>query len=161
MELTPLAMTGIALLLAAWTVAAAVMVLRAQAKTRRTKALQTSLGRMQSMMDAAPAIPLLVRVDGRIEAPERLARWLGLETVPTYLSELTGSGGEGLSTAQVEELSEKVRITQKSAAPFQMAVTPPGSKRSLALQGSLADPQVSPGGAAIVWVFDFTTSDVE
>ena len=161
MELTPLALIGIALLLAGWTIAAAIMVLRASAKTKRTKALQTSLKRMQHMIDGSPAIPLLVRVDGRIEAPERLARWLGLDEVPQYLSELTGGEGEGLSQSQVDELSEKVRVTQKSAAPFQMIATPPGSRKSLSLQGSLADPQVSPGGAAIVWVFDFTSSEDE
>ena len=161
MELSPLAMIGIALLLAAWTIAAAVLVMRAQAKTRRSKALQTSLKRMQHLLDAAPAIPLLVRVDGRIEAPERLARWFGLESIPKYLSELAGKDAEGLSAEQVEELSEMVRRTQKSAAPFQLTVTPPGSRRSLSLQGTLADAQVSPGGAAIVWVFDFTNSEEE
>jgi signal transduction histidine kinase len=161
MEFSPLALIGIALLLAGWTIAAAVAILRANAKTRRTKALQTSLKRMQHMLDAAPAIPLLVRVDGRIEAPERLARWLGLSAMPNYLSELEGGEEEALSKAQVAELTKKVSVTQKSAAPFQMVLTPPGSKRSLALQGALADPQVSPGGAAIVWVFDFTASEDE
>jgi signal transduction histidine kinase len=161
MEFSPLALILIALLMAAWTIAAAVLVLRAGAKTKRTKSLQTSLKRIQSLLDVAPAVPLLVRVDGRIEAPERLARWLGLESTPKYLSELEGSEGAGLSKAQVEELWDKIRLTQKSAAPFTMALTPPGSNRSLALQGALADAQVSPGGAAIVWVFDFTTSETE
>ncbi|AWW74539.1 histidine kinase [Erythrobacter sp. KY5] len=161
MEFSPLALVGIALVLAAWTVAAAVLVLRAGTKTRRTKALQTSLKRMQSLLDAAPSIPLLVRVDGRIEAPERLARWLGLDAMPKYLSELEGEGDAGLSKAQVEELWEKVRLTQKSAAPFEMSLAPPGSRKTLALQGTLADPQVSPGGAAIVWVFDFTNSETQ
>ncbi|MFU7529633.1 PAS-domain containing protein [Qipengyuania sp. ASV99] len=161
MELSPLALIAIALLLAGWTMAAAVMVLKAGASIRRAKALQSTLKRMQHMLDVAPAIPLLVRVDGRIEAPERLARWLGLEAVPSYLSELASADGTGLSARQVEELNEKVRVTQKSAAPFQMVLTPPGSRRSLALQGALADPQVSPGGAAIVWVFDFTASEDE
>nr|WP_298927331.1 PAS domain-containing sensor histidine kinase [uncultured Erythrobacter sp.] len=165
MEFSPLALAIIGLVLAAWTVAAAVLMIRASAKTRRTKALQTSLKRMQRMLDLAPAIPMLVRVDGRIEAPERLARWLGLDTMPNYLSELAAeddaAGQQGLSDAQVKTLSENVRLTQKSAAPFQLAMTPPGSGRSLALQGALADPQVSPGGAALVWVFDFSESEDE
>ena len=161
MELTPPALIVIALVLAAWTMAAAVFVLRASAKTQRSKALQTSIKRMQQLLDAAPAIPMLVRVDGRIEAPERLARWLGLPQIPAYLSELVGDDGEGLSKTQVDELWDKVRLTQKSAAPFSMSLTPPGSRRSLSLEGALADPQVSPGGAAIVWVFDFTTSESE
>jgi len=161
MEFSPIVLISIALLLAAWTIAAAVMILRSGAKERRSKALRTSFKRMQQMLDAAPAIPMLVRVDGRVEAPERLARWIGHSTMPHFLSELAGEEGEGLSPAQVEELTEKVGLTQKTAAPFQMVLTPPGSRRSLALQGALADPQVSPGGAAIVWVFDFTTSEDE
>lgn len=165
MEFSPLAIAVIGLVLAAWTAAAALMMLRAGAKTKRSKALQTSLGRMQRMMEGAPAIPMLVRVDGRIEAPERLARWLGLDAMPTYLSELAGPDGDehgqGLSHDQVENLSELVRLTQKSAAPFRLAITPQGSGRSLAMHGVLADPQISPGGAALVWVFDFTESEGE
>lgn len=161
MEITPTALIVIGLLMAAWTIAAAVVMLRASTKARRAKALQTSLKRMQRMLDVAPAIPMLVRVDGRIEAPERLARWLGLQSVPKYLSELEGTDGEGLSKDQVETLNAKVRLTQKSATPFQIVITPPGSRRSLAMQGALADPQVSPAGAAIVWVFDFTSSEEE
>ena len=161
MELSPPALIVIALVLAAWTIAAAVLVLRASAKTGRVKALQTSLKRMQHLVDVAPAIPLLVRTDGRIEAPERLARWLGLEQIPAYISELEGNAGAGLSKSQVDDLWERVRTTQKSASPFSMSITPPGSQRSLSLEGSLADPQVSPGGAVIVWVFDFTASESE
>lgn len=159
MVLTPIAAALVGLVLAAWTIAAAVLVLRAGAKASRAKALALSLKRMQQLLDVSPAVPLLVRVDGRIEAPERLARWLGLERLPRYLSELASE--HGLKQAQVEELSAKVRLTQKSANPFKMTLTLPGSARSLALYGALADPQVSPGGAAIVWVFDFSESEDE
>lgn len=165
MELSPLALVVIGLVLAAWTAAAAWMIVRASLRTRRSKILHKSLRRMQRMMDLAPAVPMLVRVDGRIEAPERLARWLGLDTMPKYLSELSvgeGEGGaQGLSEAQLRKLSDKVRLTQKSGAPFRLSVTPPCSRRSLALHGTLADPQVSPGGAALVWVFDFSESESE
>lgn len=161
MELTPNALALIGLLLAAWTVGAAVVMLRANAKSRRLRALQTSVKRMQTMLEVAPSIPMLVRVDGRIEASERLARWLGFETMPQFLSELEGDDETGLTSGQLADLSERIRLTQKSAAPFEMALTPPGSGRSLALHGALADPQVSPGGAALVWVFDFTESEDE
>ncbi|MEO1490015.1 MAG: PAS-domain containing protein, partial [Pseudomonadota bacterium] len=159
MELTPVAAALIGLVLAAWTIAAALLILRAGAQAQRAKVLATSLKRMQNLLDVAPAVPLLVRVDGRIEAPERLARWLGFTTLPAYLSELARD--DGLTSEQVEALSENVRLTQKTANPFQMTIMLPGSARSLALHGSLADPQVSPGGAAIVWVFDFSESEDE
>ncbi|WP_296718728.1 PAS domain-containing sensor histidine kinase [Erythrobacter sp.] len=165
MEISPLSLVLIALLLAAWTVGAAVVVLRANAGMKRAKALKASLKRIQTLLDVAPAVPLLVRIDGRIEAPDKLARLLGLSATPKYLSEFASVPGDpkagGLAPDQYEQLWAKVQATQKTAAPFRMALNPPGSRRSLALYGTLADPQVSPGGAALVWVFDFTESHAE
>jgi signal transduction histidine kinase len=165
MDVSPLSLVLIALLLAAWAVGAATVVLRANRSVTRAKALRTSLKRMQTLLDVAPALPLLVRVDGRIEAPDKLARMLGLGVMPKYLSELASPAGRpkggGLAQAQVDQLWAKIQITQKSAAPFRMAINLPNSQRSLALYGTLADPQVSPGGAALVWVFDFTESHGE
>ncbi len=167
MEISPLALVLIGLLLAAWAGAATFAILRANSRTRRMAAVQTSLKRMQHMLDVAPSVPLLVRVDGKIEAPVRLARWLGLDALPEYLSELAAdesvhdAARTGLFPSQLEKLSDNIKRTQKTAAPFHMAITPPGSSRSLALHGALADPQVSPGGAALIWVFDFTESEDE
>ena len=165
MTLTPLAMALIGLLLAAWTLAAIWAVGTARQRERKAEAGQRQARRLARMVDESPALPLLVRVDGRIEAPQRLAGWLGLETVPQFLTELDGGridgGGAGLTTDQVEQLADEVRRCQRTAAPFRMVVTPRGSTRSLALRGHLADPQVSPGGAALVWVFDFSDSESE
>lgn len=165
MDVSPLSLVLIALVLAAWAAGAVLVILRANRGMKRAKALKTSLKRMQTLLDVAPALPLLVRVDGRIEAPEKLARLLGLAAMPKYLSELApASGGPnagGLSRQQVDQLCARVQATQKSAAAFRMAINLPGSQRSLALYGTLADPQVSPGGAALVWVFDFTESHAE
>ncbi|WP_374419047.1 sensor histidine kinase [Novosphingobium arvoryzae] len=165
MTLSPLALTVIGLLLAAWTMAAAWAVLSARQRERRAEASQRHAKRLARMVDESPALPLLVRVDGKIEAPQRLANWLGLDAVPRFLTELDGGridgGGGGLTGEQLAQLTEAVRRTQKTAAPFRMVVTPRGSKRSLALRGHLADPAVSPGGAALVWVFDFSDSESE
>ena len=165
MEISGLALVGIALLLAGWTLAAAVVMLRATAAMRRTRSAKVMQARLQHLLDIAPAVPLLVRVDGRIEGPDRLARMLGLERMPRFLSELAsgddGTGTGALSNEQVALLSAKVQATQKSAVPFRITLTPPRSKRSLALHGILADPQVSPSGAALVWVFDFTQNHEE
>jgi len=159
----PLNQTALALLglvIAAWTIGACWMILRARSRERRVENLQRNARRLARMVDESPALPLLVRADGRIEAPQRLAQWLGLDAVPQYLTELA-AGERGLSAEQLGELTEAVRSTQKTAAPFRMVATPLGSRRSLALRGHLADPQVSPGGAALVWVFDFSDSESE
>ncbi|MFN5245518.1 MAG: PAS-domain containing protein, partial [Novosphingobium sp.] len=165
MTLSPTALVLIGLLLSAWTVAAAWAVLAARGRETRAENGQRQARRLARMVDESPAIPLLVRADGRIEAPQRLANWLGLEAVPQFLTELDGGridgGGGGLTGEQLGELTEAVRRCQRTANPFRLVVTPKGSKRSLALRGHLADPQISPGGAALVWVFDFSDSESE
>ncbi len=160
MILSQTALVLIGLLLAAWTLAAGWVIVSARGKARRLESGQRHARRLGRMVDESPALPLLVRADGKIEAPARLAAWLGLDAVPQYLTELDNKD-RGLTAEQLAELTEAVRRTQKTAAQFRMVATPRGSKRSLALRGHLADPQVSPGGAALVWVFDFSDSESE
>lgn len=154
-------MALIGLLLAAWTVAAALIMLRTAQRLRRYETMRRSLARVNGMLDEAPAIPMLVRADGRIEVHDRLAGWLGLEGAPQYLSELGGADGFGLDPAQLEQLSEAVQRTQKTAAPFRLSASLAGTGRSFAFRGTLADPRVAPGGAALVWIFDFSESEGE
>jgi len=148
------------LLLATWTLAGAWTIVSARLRQRRAETMQRSARRLARMVEESPALPLLVRTDGRIEASPRLAQWLGLDGIPQYLSELDG-GDRGLPTDTLAELTTSVLRTQKTAAPFRMVATPRGSNRSLALRGHLADPQISPGGAALVWIFDFSDSEGE
>jgi signal transduction histidine kinase len=161
MELSSTALVLIGVLLAAWTLAAAWALLWSFDKARRADGARRGARRMARMIEEAPAIPMLVRTDGRIEVSDRLAAWFGLDRIPQFLSELAGAPGKGLSESQVRELSELVRVTQRTAAPFRMVATQPGAQRSFAFRGVLADPQVSPGGAALVWVFDFSESETE
>jgi len=161
MDLGSTALALLGLLLAAWTAAAAWLMIAAGARSRGADAARLTAKRLNRLLDEAPTAALLVRSDGRLEGSERLAHWLGLEELPQFLSELAKHPDRGLTSEQLDELTQKVRLAQKSAAPFRMAVTLPGSSRSLALRGSLADPQVSPGGAALIWVFDFSESERE
>ena len=162
MDSSPALLAVIGLLLALWTAGAVWVMLRASGREQRSIASRKTAQRLSRLIEEGPAIPLLVRADGRIEAPDRLARWIGLEKVPEYLSELAGGEGRGLTEAQIDTLTRNVRRTQKTAKPFRIAINvSPASGKSLALQGSLADPAVSPGGSALVWVFDFSDSQAE
>ena len=154
------ALVILGLLLAAWSAVAAWVVLSSQSRVRRSEANQRLARRLSRMVEEAPALPLLVRADGRIEGPSRLAGWLGLDAMPGYLSELD-AGDVGLDEVQLSQLGDAVRKTQKTGAPFQLALTARGGKKTLGVRGHLADPQVSPGGAALVWIFDFTDSEQE
>ena len=162
MILTPFAMVVLGLLLAGWTVAAGWAVVTASARGRQAEAAQRQARRLGRMVEESPAQLLVVRSDGRIEGSPRLAGWLGFEAMPQFLTELDGGAGRvdrGLTTEQVEALAEAVRATQRTSRPFRLSISPRGSRRSLTLRGSLADPVVAPAGAAQVWVFD--ASDAE
>ena len=125
MEFTPVALVLLGLLLAAWTFAAAWLALAASNQARQARAARSSARRLARMMDDSPAVPMIVRADLKIEGPEKLAGWLGLERLPDYLSELD-AGEAGLADFELGQLTEAVRRTQKTAAPFRMVVTPRG-----------------------------------
>ena len=160
MELSPTALVLLGLLLAAWTFGAVWLVLASQRRARQARNARASVRRLARMLDDSPAVPLVVRADGKIEGSERLAAWLGLEALPEYLSELD-AGDAGLPPAELDALREGVRRTQKTAAPFRMALTPRGSGKSLAVRGHLADAAIAPNGAALVWWFDVSETQTE
>lgn len=160
MQLSSTAMAILGLLLAAWTFAAAWVALSSLAGTRQSRAARANARRLSRLVDDSPAIPLLVRPDGRIEGPQRLAAWLGLSELPAFLSEL-GTGDAGVDTAELDRLREAVRRTHKTAATFSMLVSPKGSGKSLAVRGHLADPAVATNGSAVLWWFDFSESQGE
>ncbi|AKH41764.1 signal transduction histidine kinase [Altererythrobacter atlanticus] len=160
MELSPIALVLLGLLLAGWTFGAVWLVLAAQKRARQARTARGMARRLTYMIEDSPAIPLLVRPDGRIEGPDRLAAWLGFDALPDYLSELAGEDA-GLDADDLAHLGDAVRRTQKTASPFRMVVTPVGSRKSLALRGHQADPVVAQSGTALVWWFDFSESQSE
>lgn len=170
MTLSPIAEVLIGLLLAAWTLAAGWAVLAARAHGRQADVALRSTRRLARMVEESPAQLLLVRTDGRIEGPHRLASWFGLEALPRFLSELDGGAPDdagvdaadrGLSGEELARLTAAVLSTQTTSRPFRLTLTPRGSRRTLALRGSLADAAVGPPGSAQVWVFDASDSEGE
>ena len=87
---------AIALVCLAWLAAAGWAVASGLSRRRRAAAAHATAERLTLLLDRSPALPMLVRVDGRLEAPDRLAQRLGLAHPPAFLSDLR-SGGEGVS----------------------------------------------------------------
>ncbi|RJY08645.1 PAS domain-containing sensor histidine kinase [Aurantiacibacter aquimixticola] len=160
MELSLTALALLGLLLAAWTVGAGWMVVSSLQRAQAARTARSTMRRLSRMIDDSPAIPLLVKADGKLEGPERLAAWLGLSSLPGFLSELD-TGKAGLTEGDLEQLRDAVRRTQKTASPFRMMITPRGSEKSLAVRGQLANAAIASGGAALLWWFDFSESQGE
>lgn len=148
----------IALVLALWTGAAIWALVTGLQMRRAASTARRQLRRLTRLIDSGPAIPLIVRSDSRIEGPERVARWLGLEKLPPYLAELS-QAARGLDRETLDLLGQKITTVQKSGAPFVMAVTAAGSNRRLRIEGRLADPQTIAPGAVLLWFYDATESE--
>jgi len=144
-------------LLACW-LGACIWALASGLKLRRQSLFQRQQAdRLAGLLQSAPAIPVLIRTDGHIEAPGRLANWLGLEKVPGFVSELTGEAG-GLREADRDALAQDVLAAQRGGKSFTRAVRAIGSSRTLLIRGAPAGPDLANMGGIILWIFDATES---
>lgn len=100
---------------------------------------------------------MLIRSDGKIEAPARLASWLGRNSVPGFTSDLTGADS-GLVPEDGAALAADIVAGQRAAKSFTRSVRAQGSNRLLLIRGAPAGPELANSGGVILWMFDATDS---
>jgi signal transduction histidine kinase len=152
----PVATIGI--LIALWLVGATVAIWVGLSLRRQSLKMLRQTSRLARLLETAPAIPVVVKGDGRIEAADRFSRLLGLEASAASLSELGGADEAGLTDNDLQTLNERVRETQRTGKDFVLPVAIKGSERRLLVVGSIADAVIYPNGAALLWFFDSTKS---
>ncbi|RVQ68970.1 PAS domain-containing sensor histidine kinase [Croceicoccus ponticola] len=152
------ALVLLGLIMACWTAAAAWTLFTVRRRSLTSRKDRLRLLRMVRMMDEAPGLPMIIRADGRIEASDRIADWFGLETLPRTIHDLAGSDARGVSVAEIDDLWQHCRRTLSSAAPFRLMLHPHAKGHALSVTGHLADPQISRGGAVLVWIIDASDS---
>lgn len=160
LALTPAAMAALGVVAALWLMGAAWAVYSGLSMRRRAAFSAEQADRLATLLESAPALPVLVRADGRIEAPERLAGWLGLEKAPKFLSQLTEAEG-GLKPDDGKALVQDISAAQKAGKSFTRAVSARGSSRALLVRGAPAGTRLSGPGGVILWLFDATESQHE
>ena len=143
-----------------WLVAASWAVITGLQLRRRAIFATNQADRLALLLESAPALPMMVKADGRIEAPSRLADWLGLPRLPNFLSDLSGDG-VGMSLSDAQALVADVAASQKSGRSFARAFRVLGSSRTLLVRGAQASSGLASSGAVILWVFDATESQSE
>jgi signal transduction histidine kinase len=110
-------------------------------------------GQLNAMLEGAPALPLLVRADGRIEGPQAIARLFGRETLPATLAEL-------LPEADIAAtLLADVEAAQQSGGKFRRAVRSGVAGRLLEVDGAPAPASLVAPGGALVWLRDATENE--
>ncbi len=152
----PVALIGI--LMALWLVGATVAIWIGLSLRRQSLKMLRQTSRLARLLETAPAIPVVVKGDGRIEAADRFSRLLGLESSAGSLSDFGGSDDAGLADDDLRILNERVRETQRTGKDFVLPVAIKGSERRLLVVGSIADAVIYPNGAALLWFFDSTES---
>lgn len=156
-QLSPIALSLAAILLASW-LAASVWAVRAGLGMRlKAHAARQQVDDLADLLQSAPAIPVIVRPDGRIEGPERLAAWLGRDDIPAFVSELTAADG-GLEPEHGTQLAQEIASAQRGSRPFAIPVRARGSHRSLLVRGVPAAPGHAAPGSIVLWIFDATES---
>lgn len=148
------AVIALLLLCGTWALYAGLRARAAAAETLEANA------RLHALVSGSPAQAMVVRADGRVEAPRRLADWLGLEQVPRELSELSGED-TGLIADDAEALAEHVTAAQRAGRPFTLSVRGRGSDRALLVVGEKAPDAVHAPGGVVLWFLDATESQSE
>jgi signal transduction histidine kinase len=152
----PTALIGI--LMALWLVGATVAIWVGLSLRRQSLKMLRQTSRLARLLETAPAFPVVVKGDGRIEAADRFSRLLGLSVPAGALTDLGGHSDAGLSDNDLAMLEEKVRETQRTGKDFTLPLAIAGSERRLLVVGSIADAIIYPNGAALLWFFDSTES---
>ncbi len=146
--------------LALWLCAAAWAVVTGLQMRKRAAFATGQADRLAALLESAPALPLVVRADGRVEAQARLADWLGLPRVPIFVADFAGKD-VGLSEDDAATLVAEVSAAQRTGKSFALSMRAIGSSRTLLLRGSPAATGLATRGSVIVWVFDATESQAE
>ncbi|MBL0925138.1 MAG: PAS-domain containing protein [Sphingomonadaceae bacterium] len=144
------------ILLALWLVGATVAIWIGLSLWRQSLKTLRQTSRLARLLETAPAFPVVVKGDGRIEAADRFSRLMGLPASVTSLTDLGGHQDAGLASADLAQLEDRVRETQRTGKDFVMPLAVAGSDRRLLVVGSIADAIIYPNGAALLWFFDAT-----
>jgi signal transduction histidine kinase len=159
-SLTPFAATILGIVLAGWLAAGVWALSTGQRMRREGTQAQGKFDRLSSLLASAPAAPVIIHADGRIEAADRLAKWLGKDRVPTFVSELTASDG-GLEPEDAAALGQEIAAAQRAGRSFALPVRGEGSSRLLLVRGAPAGPVLAESGGVVLWIFDATDSQSE
>ena len=156
-SLTPTAAALIALFCGGWFAIALWATLKAIRVAAAASARLSEANRAQALLDAAPAIPVVVHRDGDLEASDRLAALLGIAFRPPALGDLSG-GGAGLDPIDGALLADHVADAASSGGEFSLALRAHGSSRILLVRGGPA-PFPYEQGAVLLWFLDATDAE--
>ncbi|MBY4637840.1 PAS-domain containing protein [Sphingopyxis sp. XHP0097] len=158
MTLSTGAVFALGIFAAFWLLAGLWAVGRGVAMQRRSAFVAGQTGRLAGLLEASPYLPVVVRSDWRIEASDRLGRWLGLGPGPRSFDELRGQDA-GLDAEGHEALRQAIIGAQRGARPFTLSLRPLGGTRTIVVHGAAAPQNVAGPGSVLLWLSDATDGE--
>lgn len=153
---TTIAIVALALL---WLALAVAMTVVAARRFRLAEEVLGAARANATLLDLAPARPLVVRPDERVEIDAQLVRDLGLHGTPARLAELVGNDS-GLLAEDFEGLRQDIETARVSAGRVSRKVRTNPSGRVFEIRGGLA-PAPEPSGTLLLWFFDTSVGEEE
>jgi len=145
-------LAALALFAGAWLALALYLSWRGWRAAAAARSERGEIARLTSLLAAGPAVPLLVRRDGRLTGSERAAALLGLEALPADLEALAAEGFDAEAGAM---LSERVRAAARTGAPGALVLRPLNGRAIVRIDVAPA-PAGFGTGTALLWLVDVT-----
>jgi signal transduction histidine kinase len=154
--LPALAAVALALVCGAWLAVALWATARARRAAAAAEAVIGDGERLAALLEAGPAMALIVAADGTLGGSARLARALGLAALPPRWM---GLFGEGAPFAADAAASWAGRLADAAAGgSFSATLRPAGSARCFRIDGGPAPPGYG-DRAALLWFIDVTEAE--
>ncbi|HEY5723221.1 MAG TPA: ATP-binding protein [Allosphingosinicella sp.] len=157
LTLTPIAAAAIAIVCGAWLAVALWATLRGLSLSKAARRQLAESARASALLESRSGVSVVALRGGTLEADDRLAGLLGLESVPTRIDEL-GTDEAGLADEDKARLTEEVASASATAGSFSIALRARGASRVLRVRGSPAPPPYEPG-SLLLWFSDETESE--
>lgn len=156
-----LATTGViaAALAVVWILVAAGLSFVAARRFRLAERILGAARTNATLLEIAPARPLIVRPDGTVEIDRQLLRDLGLKAQPGNLAELRGDDS-GIVAEDLADLSARIAAARASAAQLAVKVRVAGSSRVFEVRGGPAPVPEQPG-TLLLWFIDLSSGEEE
>lgn len=151
------AAAALALFTGGWLMVAWWAAVRGRRRSLEAAAQERALARLEALLASGPAAALMVRRDGTLEGPERVAAMLGLAALPGSLAELTAPGG-AFGADETALLIARVHEAARSGGSAALVLRPERSPRILRFDIAPA-PAGFGSGAAVVWLLDVTDQE--
>lgn len=147
--------------MALWIIAAAWALTRGILMQRRARFALRRTAQMAGTLETAPAVPLVVRSDGRLEGTSAAARLLGLDSLPTSLFALLETLQQSGDFSNTDQLGQAVAAAQNAARDFDIRLSSARGRRSLTITGSPAPQSLDLPGGALLWISDTSETQIE